>query len=111
MKIMITKGGIYPLQLFFYEEMPGDKIRYAEPINLVWREVSACEFNIAPTLAIPLRDADNFLRSLRDALDGVGVSSASDARIEGTLEATRVHLQDMRRLVFVIDGKPEQGGK
>ena len=53
-------------------------------------EIKAC------TLLLP----DNALQGLLNALLEKGIKPKEQSRVEGMLEATKVHLEDMRRLVF-----------
>lgn len=62
-----------------------------------------------PTWRIDTFEAQDFLKALANALDEQGVKTDNDHKIAGTLEATRTHLEDMRRIVF--DGYNEQSTK
>ena len=43
--------------------------------------------------------ANDFLQALAEALDQQGIKTDKDAKIAGTLEATKYHLEDMRKLL------------
>ena len=43
--------------------------------------------------------ANDFLEALAEALDQQGIKTDKDAKIAGTLEATKYHLEDMRKLL------------
>ena len=43
--------------------------------------------------------ANDFLKALAEALDQQGIKTDKDAKIAGTLEATKYHLEDMRKLL------------
>ena len=43
--------------------------------------------------------ANDFLNALAEALDKRGIKTDKDAKIQGTLEATRYHLEDLRSLL------------
>ena len=58
-----------------------------------------------PSLKISRVFVPGFLEALSAALDKSGVRPPSTDRIEGEMEATRKHLEDMRRLVF--KGRPK----
>jgi hypothetical protein len=53
-----------------------------------------------PTWRIDAFEAQDFLTALANALDEQGVKTDNDHKIAGTLEATRVHLDDMRRIAL-----------
>ncbi len=55
---------------------------------------------LKPTLRLNTGDAGQIMKALADALDNHGVKTDSDAKMSGILEATKVHLEDMRKLVF-----------
>ena len=43
--------------------------------------------------------AQDFLQGLAEALDKQGIKTDKDAKIQGTLDATRYHLEDLRKLL------------
>ena len=47
---------------------------------------------------------DDQIQALADGLAAKGVKTANDSKAEGLLEATRVHLEDMRKIVFKKEG-------
>ena len=55
---------------------------------------------VEPTFVIPRLRAEELLQSLAEALDENGIKTDQDAKLSGTLDATRYHLEDMRKLVF-----------
>lgn len=50
--------------------------------------------------------AQEFLQALAEALDKNGIKTDKDAKIQGTLEATKYHLEDMRSLLKL--NKPKE---
>lgn len=40
------------------------------------------------------------IRALTEELSQLGIKTDSDAKLEGTLEATKYHLEDMRKMLF-----------
>ena len=52
-----------------------------------------------PTFFIPGYLEEAFLNSMLEAINGVGVKLDKDSKIEGKLEATKYHLEDLRRLL------------
>lgn len=71
----------------------------ALPIELKFKEHQVAERE-EPTLILPRFMADDFLRALAEGLDEMGIKTDQDAKLAGTLDATRYHLEDMRRLAF-----------
>lgn len=64
-----------------------------------WTEVQeAAEQDIQPTVRLPNTAAHELVQALSE----LGVKTDKDAKIEGTLEATRYHLEDMRVLAGVV---------
>lgn len=64
----------------------------------VFEYVEAPEPGVAmePTFVFYGHDGEAILRQIIDALAKNGVKDDSDAKIAGTLEATRYHLEDLR---------------
>lgn len=60
---------------------------------------------VKPFLNLPFIMAKELFTGLAEALDQSGIKTESDAKIAGLLEATKMHLEDMRTLVF----KPRKG--
>jgi len=81
--------------LIYYEE--NGKRYVAQPVKLIFKEWKEGE-KIKPTLELSIFEAD-FLKSLAEALDEKGIKTNKDAKIEGILEATRYHLEDLRKLL------------
>ncbi len=51
-------------------------------------------------IKLPNFMASVLLQTLAETLDKHNIKTDKDAKIQGTLEATKKHLEDMRRLVF-----------
>jgi hypothetical protein len=54
---------------------------------------------IKPFLSLSGVMAKEFFQTLAEALDKEGVKTDNDAKIAGTLEATRYHLEDLREML------------
>lgn len=54
--------------------------------------------------------AHEFFLALAEALDKQGIKTDKDAKIQGTLEATRYHLEDLRKLLK-LKTTPTPGGE
>ena len=68
------------------------------------------ECNPIPTeyqIRLPRILAQNLLKNLSQELDNHGFKADSQSKVEGVLEATKAHLDDMRKLVF----KHQKGDK
>jgi hypothetical protein len=68
--------------------------------NNSWDELSELEERPEPTFILSGMDANELLKSLADSISDMGVKTESDFKIQGKLEATEKHLEDMRKLVF-----------
>lgn len=55
------------------------------------------------TLEIYGRQAKGLLEALSKELNRKGIKPESDSKLEGKLEATKYHLEDMRKLIFKKD--------
>ena len=88
------------VNIYLYEKRGGNgDIYIAKSIDLVFtkRETGMIA---KPTLRLPLYGGDGeILQSLAEELDKMNVKTDKDAKIQGTLEATRYHLEDLRRLL------------
>ena len=51
-------------------------------------------------LKIPNIMAKEFFKAFAEALDEQGIKTENDFKIQGLLEATKYHLEDMRKIVF-----------
>lgn len=84
------------VKIFIYEER-GDKTFLAKPVELELEEIDRHK-SIEPTLRIG-GVSNQFLQSLAEELDELKIKTDKDAKIQGTLEATKYHLEDMRSLL------------
>src|SRR4030066_1079553 len=71
----------------------------ALPIDLNFKEHQEGQRQ-EPSLILPRFMAEEFMNALAEALDEMGVKTDQDAKLVGTLDAIRYHLEDMRQLVF-----------
>jgi hypothetical protein len=70
----------------------------AKPMNLEFVPLKEGEVTPASLTLVP-EVATEFLKALSQALDDRGIKTDSDAKLQGTLEATKFHLEDMRGLL------------
>jgi len=74
----------------------------AKPIVFEWQPLTEGQLT-QPTLTLPNWEGEEILHKLADQLDSFGVKTDTDHRIAGTLEATRAHLADLRKLLKIDD--------
>ena len=89
---------------FLFCEVRNGKLFIAKPIEpLEFHEHE--EFKIIdPTFTVSNLQAIPMLQAFAETLDKQGIKTDKDAKIQGTLEATNKHLEDMRKLVFKLIG-------
>ncbi len=99
MKVYIQKE-IYSdsIGILFAEEKNGKRY-IAKPVQLEFTEYDI-DTSTEPTIRISHFLAPDFLKALAEALDKEQIKTENDFKIQGLLEATKRHLEDMRRLVF-----------
>lgn len=88
------------LEFLIYERLPDGKMRVILPLDSFQAKVVEAHEEIQATFKLPRFDAEEVLKDLAEQLDQKGIKTSRDAKIEGTLEAMKLHLEDMRRLVF-----------
>ena len=98
MKIKIHKNPYSDaIEFLIYKEQNGKKY-IAQPVEIIFEEHKEGKA-IKPTLTIGGFFEGEFLNALAEALDEKGIKTDKDAKIEGTLGATRYHLEDLRKLL------------
>ncbi len=98
MKVQIRQGwNDMGLEIIFWEELNG-KLYVVEPMEMKLTE-SPMGFVEKPSLQISGPMAQQFLKSFAECLDQADIKTDKDARIQGMLEATRFHLEDLRTLL------------
>lgn len=86
------------LAFYFIENHHNGKIAVVRPMQ--WEmEVVPEGTEVEPSMVVPGPITDGFLKAMAEALDQRGVKTDSDAKLAGTIEATRYHLEDLRRLL------------
>jgi hypothetical protein len=96
--------GTGTIRIYLYDRLPDGKTVVLEGQELLNKRVAPEGEAIKPALTLPWMIGQDILKALAEALDQHGVKTDSDAKIAGTLEATRYHLEDLRRLLKM--GKP-----
>jgi len=98
MKVKIYKNPYKDfIEFLIYYEQNGKRY-IAQPVELIFKEWKENK-EIKPTLKISGFFEGEFLRALAEALNEKGIKTDKDAKIEGTLEATKYHLEDLRKLL------------
>jgi len=89
---------------FFKDTPQGSFI--AKPVEFEWVQFS--EFSVIqdPTFQWRSIEAQQIMKALAEAMDGFNIKTDQDAKLQGTIEAMKRHLEDMRALVFKDGGKP-----
>jgi len=84
--------------VFIYKERPDGKCEIVEPMEFVWREMN--EVDIAePTMRLDGRTARAFFQAFAETLSKDGIETEKDARLKGTLDAQKYHLEDLREML------------
>lgn len=87
------------LQIYLVEDnFPGGRKMIVKPMHMELEELVPGH-HAEPSLTLAGTMALEFTKAMAEALDRAGVKTEKDAKIEGTLEATRYHLEDLRRLL------------
>lgn len=98
MNIQIRSDWVgYGLEIIFWEERDG-KVYAVQPMEMIFKECPGGA-TTGPSLRIAGAYANEFMKAFAEALDKKGVKTENDHKIAGTLEATRFHLEDMRKLL------------
>ncbi len=63
-------------------------------------EMEPIEEGIASDWTIRLRGGERIASQMMSELARIGIKPESESKLEGELKATRIHLEDMKRLVF-----------
>lgn len=90
----------HSVRVLLYEKR-GDEIYLAKPINLVFEKQQQGSI-WEPTFTV--YHAASFLKSMSEALHQMGIKPDHQSKTEGLLEATKYHLEDMRKLALKING-------
>lgn len=81
----------------------GEGLAVAEPVKFIFKNVTEAHREgkpIEPTITLPHPMGKSFIDAWADVMERNGIKAPSDHKIAGVLEATKSHLEDMRRLVF-----------
>lgn len=87
---------------FYFLRYEGDRkfiARIDKDGNTNWKELDGSNKVIKPTFFIGGMLEREFLEVLAEALDKKNIKTDKDAKIQGTLEAQKYHLEDLRKLL------------
>lgn len=76
----------------------------AKPLRLEMEIINTAIY-LPPTFTVNSKELDILMPKIHDAMNRIGFKPKEEAKIEGILEATKYHLEDMRKLVFKVSGK------
>ena len=86
------------VELYIFEDLANGRRRVIKPMALTMKEIE--EFDVfEPSLCLFYPISQSFLSAVAEALDREGIKTDSDAKIAGTLKATRAHLEDLQKLL------------
>jgi len=102
-EVYIQQSPIGTVDIYIVDQRNG-KTHVAEPVQLVFKKLPEGAIDPGPTLRLPRYMGESFLRALAGELDKNNVKTDSDAKLQGTLEATKYHLEDMRQLMKLTKG-------
>ena len=80
-------------------DVDGRTTAIARPMDIIFDRRQEGTVVDSPTLRIGRPHSQSFLKAWSDALERQGVKPESDAKLKGTLEATRFHLDDLRSML------------
>lgn len=72
----------------------------AKPVELVFEEIVPAMM-VSPTLELSHWTANEMLQALSDALAEKDIQPHKESRVRGELDATKYHLEDMRKLLKI----------
>lgn len=100
------------LEIYLIERREDGRIAVGLPAKLEFKMLTESDMGSIqePTFKLNGFWGKAFLQAFADALDKDGIKTDKDAKIEGTLTATRYHLEDLRSLLKLTDAlsKKEQ---
>ena len=88
----------FSLQLVFYENR-SDGVYAYNPYTKIIKKIDQNTMQIPEEFIAHLPKQDDTLKELADAIANMGIKTDSDFKIQGLLEATKYHLEDMRSLL------------
>ncbi len=100
-KIYIQKGLDFDgISIWFIEDLGGGQYSVAKPVDFTFVTHKDSDINTPPTIKLNSFFAQEFLHAWAEALKEEKISVEDTFNLEGQLQATKYHLEDMRKLVF-----------
>lgn len=98
-KVYIDKNFLdYSVNIHLVERRNG-KTYYGVCSDLVFTEIKDFEAVKGPTIRLPLPYSEAIMKAFAEAFDKNNIKTENDFKIQGLLEATKYHLQDLRSLL------------
>ena len=88
------------LQVLFFEDLGQGRRSVVLPMEMKIQVLERGESVPGPSLQLGSY-GNSLLKSLAEQLDKQGIKTDSDATIQGTLQATKYHLEDLRKLLKI----------
>lgn len=102
-KVLINKGPDFDgISIWLVEDLGGGKFSVAKPIDFTFVTTEDTG-NVKPTIKLNSYFAQEFLRAWGEALKKEKISIEDTFKLEGEINATKYHLEDMRKLVFGLE--------
>ena len=92
-------------EMLFMEDMGNGKRAVVLPMKMELKVIERGEKIEAASLQMDGDIYRPFMKAMAEALDKEGIKTDNDAKLEGTLSATRYHLEDLRELLKVGKSK------
>jgi len=90
------------LELYIIEE-GGDYRAVAQPIDMIFKRFQLGEVISGPTLRVPDYFALPMIKAFAELAGTMGVKRTDESKTEGLYEATKYHLEDMRKLMKLTE--------
>ena len=88
------------LDIIFVQNREDGKRYIAEPVEIKFKEHKLGD-DAKPTISLGFSLSGEFLKAMAEALDKQGIKTENDFKIAGLLEATKYHLEDMRKIALM----------
>ena len=75
------------------------KLLHYENDNWVATDIEGGAYLGKPSIHLPGRLGEEVMQAMADAFSKRGIKTDNDHKIQGTLEATKYHLEDLRKLL------------
>ncbi len=91
------------VDIYLYEERHGELYAIASPTDIKFQIVEDKDRHKSelqkPTFSLDRSIADDFLNAMAIALAKIDIKPEKDSVLQGKFEATKYHLEDMRKLL------------